>query len=123
MIKLIRCVRRKETVAKDEFRQYWTGDERAFLMRQLTTYAHVYKVVLNVTLDISLNQEIKVDYDIEEEPFDAITEIWWEDYNTMDNALKDEDFVKTRRELEIMDEQFMDHKKSPMFFIDEQVIA
>jgi len=123
MIKLIRCIRRNPNISKDEFRNYWTGDERLRHVQQLITHAQVFKVTQNLTLDISFNEQMREEQGCEEEPYDAIMEIWWENYDIMNNALNGEELVKMRGQLERIDKDFIDTRSSPMFFIDEQIIG
>lgn len=120
MIKLIRCIRRRENVSKESFHHYWTSEQRLRHVQKLLEQANVCQVKVNLTLDITFNDQLREERHCDEEPYDAIIEIWWSDYNTMINALHGEKFVVLRSQLEKMDGQYVDNNCSPMFFTDEQ---
>lgn len=120
MIKLIYCVTKRADLSKDEFSKYWF-ENHAALMRRLAGTLGVVKYIQSHTLATPLNDELPQQRRMEQ-PYDGITEVWYESLETLEKRFIDPAF-REARSLLIQDEaNFVDFSRSRVFFTDERVI-
>lgn len=120
MIKLTFCIKRKDGITMEEFRDYWLNHHGPLFSK----YAKDFKAVRYVqshTIDSPLNEIIKKSRGFADE-YDGIGEIWWQ--SEQDFLAGVNNLEQGIRKMFIDDEaKFIDHKKSSGFFTKEHVLV
>lgn len=121
MIKLVFCLRRRATLSRDEFQDYWRNvhgplvRERAAALGALRyVQVHTGHDELNAGLQASRGGP---------EPFDGVAELWFESAEALAAGLADEDARRAATELLDDERNFIDLENSPLWIADEHEIV
>ncbi len=120
MVKFVYCVRRQPHLSKEEFRKYWL-EKHGPLVRSYAKILRARKYVQSHTLDSELNDFARIPRGAPE-PYDGITEIWWDSAEDIVAALSSEEGQKVNLTLAEDEARFVDLSRSAVFFTEEHTI-
>ena len=114
MYKLVYCVRKRDDIAADKFYRYWL-EEHGPLVRSLAEKIGATKYVQSHTTLPKVNRTF-VESRGFEEPYDGITEVWFEEFLTT------EDSEAATRILADDENKFIDPSRCRVFMTEEHLI-
>ena len=120
MIKFVYCVRRRPELSVEEFRKYWL-ERHGPLVRSMAEALKAVRYVQSHTFDTPLNgiaQQTRASL----EPYDGITEVWWESEQALAQAMSTPEGVAANRRLAEDEARFCDLPRCSVFFTHEHVI-
>jgi uncharacterized protein (TIGR02118 family) len=120
MIKFIYCVRRHPNVSSEEFRKYWLEKHGPYV-RSFAKVLRARRYVQSHTVDSPLNRYAQQPRGTKE-PYDGITEIWWDSADTLLAALSTPEGQKANQLLAEDEARFCDLPNSSVFFAEEHTI-
>ena len=120
MIKLVFCCRRRPELSREEFQRYWL-EEHGRLVRSLREkLPQMRRYVQSHTVADDVNAGMRAGRGTGE-PYDGITEVWFDDLASMGSSSSEEAAAAGRRLLE--DEStFHDFATSSVFVTEEHEI-
>ena len=120
MIKFIYCVRRRPDLTPEGFRKYWI-ENHGPLVRSFAQTLKARRYVQSHTLDTPLNTYAQQPRGTRE-PYDGITEIWWDSAEDLGAALSTPEGQEANRILSEDEARFCDLPKCSVFFTEEHTI-
>lgn len=120
MIKLVYCVKRRGDTSPEEFRKHWLETHGA-LVRRFAEAIKIRRYVQSHTISPEANDFLKSSNGTGE-PFDGITEIWWNNWEDFAAAASPEGMEADRILMED-ERKFIDHSHSVVFFTEEHDIV
>jgi uncharacterized protein (TIGR02118 family) len=121
MIKLIFCLRRRDSRTADEFRRYWL-EHHGPLVAERAAAMGVRRYVQSHTLDSPVNDAMRGPRH-GPDPYDGVAELWWDDLDAVVASTATPEGLKAAREL-IQDEaRFIDFSRSPIWISEEHEIV
>ena len=120
MIKLVYCIRRREDVSAEEFYRYWL-EEHAPLVKSVAPEIGACRYVQSHTILPELNSLMLEGRGLAE-PYDGITEVWWDSREQLDLGLSSEAGMAAGARLVEDESRFIDFSRSRVFFTEEHDI-
>lgn len=120
MVKLVFCLVRKDGLSREEFQRYWR-EEHAELVKRHAETLGIRRYVQAHTTDTPFNQLVR-DLRGAPEDYDGVAELWWDSFDGLVEAGASEDGLKAADELTEDERKFIDHSRSPIFYVDESVV-
>lgn len=120
MIKFVYCVRRHPDVSPEEFLDYWLN-KHGPLVRECATALKAKRYVQSHVLDSPLNA-IARETRGAKEPYDGLTELWWDSEADLAAAMQTPEGQEANRRLAIDEGRFVDLGQSSVFFTREHTI-
>jgi uncharacterized protein (TIGR02118 family) len=120
MVKLVYCIRRREDVSPEEFHRYWLEDHGP-LMRSVAGAIGAVRYVQSHTVQPELNDILRESRGLEE-PYDGVTEVWWESLADLQGAMESEEGQEAQRRLIEDESTFIDFAHSRVFMTEEHGI-
>ncbi len=120
MIKLVYCVRRRQDVPAEKFHRYWL-EEHGPLVRSLAKDMRAVRYVQSHTALPELNEGLRAGRGLAE-PYDGITEVWWESASELQAGGATEAGREAARRLQEDEATFIDFSRSRVFMTDEHEI-
>jgi uncharacterized protein (TIGR02118 family) len=120
MIKLVYCIRRREDVSAEEFHRYWL-EEHGPLVSSVAAAIGAARYVQSHTAEPELNALLQASRGAEE-PYDGITEVWWESLADLRAALETPEGQEAQGRLMQDESTFIDFARSRVFLTEEHVI-
>ena len=120
MIKLVYCIRRRADLTADAFREYWLH-HHAPLVAKHAAALQARRYVQSHTIDPETNALLRGSRS-SGEPFDGITEMWWDDTEALASALGSDDGRRAGAELLEDERNFIDFARSSLFVSEEHAI-
>jgi len=120
MLKLVYCIRRRQDVSAEEFHRYWL-EEHAPLVRSVARAIGAVRYVQSHAVEPELNEVLRASRGAEE-PYDGITEVWWDSRTDLEAALQTTDGLDAQRRLMEDEATFIDFARSRVFMTEEHVI-
>ena len=118
-MKLVFCCRRRPELTREEFQRYWL-DEHGPLVRSLrAAVPQMKRYVQSHTLGDEVNDPIRATRGTTE-PYDGITEVWFDDLGTMGSTT--EEAAEAGRRLLQDESTFIDFAGSSVFVTVEHEI-
>ena len=119
MIKLVFCCRRRPELSREEFQRYWL-DEHGPLVRSLRAQLpQMRRYVQSHTVADEVNDGIRAGRG-SAEPYDGITEVWFDDLSTMGSST--EEAAAAGRRLLEDESTFLDLARCSIFVTEEHEI-
>lgn len=119
MIKLVYIVRKRDDVSDAEFHRYWL-ENHGPLVRSFAKTMRARKYVQSHTIIAGANAAQMASARGMGEPYDGITEVWWESLEDMTASSPEMD--KVARALLEDEAKFIDLKRSTIFVTEEHVV-
>jgi hypothetical protein len=120
MVKLVYCLRKRADVPSEEFYRYWL-DDHGPRVRKLAEAINAKKYVQSHTLAPELNQMFRESRGLAE-PYDGITEVWWENLESLNAGMQSESGIEAHKELLEDEAKFIDFSQSRVFMTEEHTI-
>ena len=120
MIKLVYCVRRREDISEAEFFRYWK-EEHGPLVRSVAAELRARRYVQSHTTASGVNAGLSEGRGLGE-PFDGITEVWWESVDELVAGSASPEGQEAGRRLYEDEARFINFSDSRLFLTDEHEI-
>ncbi len=120
MLKFIYCVRRRPEMSCEAFRKYWL-ENHGPLVRKHAKTLRAKRYVQSHTLDTPLNAAAQTPRNTKE-PYDGITEMWWDKAEDLIAALSSPEGQEVNRLLAEDEARFCDLPNCSVFFTEEHTI-
>jgi hypothetical protein len=117
MIRLITCLKRREDIGPEEFREFWRAPRFDELIEQVVAVSGAELFAKNLTLTVSANQLLMQERGLDE-PFDGVLEYWWHDAAHFETLYNDPRSKAVFREMQDYQQQFADIPESVSFFTE-----
>jgi uncharacterized protein (TIGR02118 family) len=121
MVKLVYCIRRREDVSPEEFRRYWR-EEHGPLVRSVAGAIGAVRYVQGRTVAPELNAILRESRG-SAEPYDGITEVWWESLVALEASMQTPESQDAQRRLLEDESAFIDVARSAVFMTEEHAIV
>lgn len=122
MIKLVYCVRQLPELSRQGFQSYWR-ETHGPLVRERAEKLGIRRYVQVHTLDSPMNEALAASRETEEDPFDGVAELWWDDAQAMGALASTEEGRAAARELLEDERNFIDFGRSVIFVAEENVVV
>jgi hypothetical protein len=119
MIKFMQCIKSKEGISLQEFRQHWQKYEEE--VRALGEAIDAVRVTMSTTLAVKENILIMKKRD-SAWPFDGIAELWMKKVDNLEARLNQPAVKATLQALQAHQQEFVDIENSCFFFTMENVL-
>ena len=120
MIKLVYCVRRKQGIEADEFFRYWL-EKHGPLVKSVARDLHALRYVQSHVTEAGVNAGLSEGRGLGE-PFDGITEVWWESVEELIAGTATPEGRDAARRLHEDESPFIDFADSRLFLTEEHEI-
>ena len=120
MIKLVYCVRRKAGISEEEFSRYWL-EEHGPLVKSVARVLRARRYVQSHTTAAAVNAGLSEGRGLGE-PFDGITEVWWENVDELLAGSNSEAGREAAGRLQEDESRFIDFPDSRLFLTEEHEI-
>ncbi|MEP5765949.1 MAG: EthD domain-containing protein [Halieaceae bacterium] len=120
MIKLVYCIRKRADISEEEFHRYWL-DEHGPLVKSVAEAIGASRYVQSHTVMPEVNAQLRQGRELPE-PYDGLTEIWWETQADMDKGLNSEEGQAAAVRLLEDETKFIDFSQSRLFVTEEHEI-
>lgn len=117
MLKLIYCIRRKDGLTREAFLKTWLQDHAPLVKSYAGAMGAVRYVQSHTGFD-DLNAQFQASRQ-SAEPFDGVTEIWWDSRAAYEAALATPEAKVAGRALFEDEKRFIDFERSSVFFTEE----
>ncbi len=120
MIKLVYCIRKRDDIPEAEFHRYWLEDHGP-LVKSVAADIGACRYVQSHTVLPELNQMLVESRGLPE-PYDGITEVWWESREQLDAGFSSEAGLAASAKLVEDESRFIDFSRSRVFLTEEHEI-
>lgn len=120
MIRLIHCIRKREDLSLEDFRQYWQSPEFDLLIRRTATFFGARRYAKNATLAVDVNLWIVEERNVKV-PFDGVIEYWWDNAAHLLSISHSSSARALRDDMVNFQMKFIDLENGHMFFTDGNV--
>ena len=120
MIKLVYCVRKREDVSSEDFHRYWLN-EHGPLVRGFAAAIKARKYIQSHTVAPEMNQLLVESRGLAE-PYDGITEVWWDDLDSLKAGMESAAGQQAHEALKEDEATFVDFSQCRVFMTEEHLI-
>lgn len=120
MIKLVYCVHRRSDLEPGEFYRYWL-ENHGPLVKSFAEALHARRYVQSHRVETPLN-EVAREPRGAGEPYDGITELWWDSHEELMGALQTPEAQEAHQRLIEDEARFCDLARSCLFLTEEHTI-
>jgi uncharacterized protein (TIGR02118 family) len=120
MIKLVYCLRKRADISSEELYRYWLNDHGP-LVRKFAAAIQATKYVQSHTIAPEMNQVFQESRGLAE-PYDGITEVWWEDLASLKAGMESEAGLEAHQALMEDEAKFVDFSQTRVFMTEEHTI-
>ena len=120
MIKLVYCIRKRADITSEEFNRYW-WEEHGPKVKSVTKVTGALKYVQSHLCASELNRQIQASRALAD-PYDGITEVWWESEQTMAGQTNSPEGVEAMKMLIKDESKFIDFENSRVFVTVEREV-
>ena len=120
MIKLVYCLARRQDVSAEAFASYWLR-EHAPKVAERQKALRAAKYVQSHTVEPEINILLRQSRGLEE-PYDGVTEIWWESVDVLREAMATPDGSRAMEDLLRDEATFIDFERSRCFITREHSV-
>ncbi len=120
MVKLVYCLRKRTEISSEELVRYWLNDH-APLVQKFAEAIRAKKYVQSHTVAPDINQMFREGRGLAE-PYDGITEVWWEDLESLKAGMESEAGREAHQALMEDEAKFVDFSRTRVFMTEEHPI-
>ena len=120
MVKLVYCIRKSGNVSQEEFHRYWLEDHGARVRKHAAALG-ASRYVQSHTLETAINEALQSPRGAKP-AYDGITELWWDDMETLTATMGTPDGALAARDLLEDERHFIDLEASTLFLTEEHEI-
>jgi uncharacterized protein (TIGR02118 family) len=117
MVKLIFALRRRSDLSRDEFQRYWL-EQHGPLVRSHAGALGIRRYVQSHTLPDEFHLALRASRQAPE-PFDGVAELWFDSVEAIGAAASTEAGLAAGLALLDDERRFIDHERSPLWFVEE----
>ena len=117
MIKLMRCLKRRDDISVEDFRRFWSDHEYRMMLEKLAELSEAISHTRSLTLQIDINKEL-ADLHGTLEPYDGVIEICWKNAQTLTVLRESANGLQAADDLLAFEDQFIDRSGSRYFFTE-----
>jgi len=117
LIRFINCIKRRDDISQQEFRNYWNSEEFEELRYKVVAISGAKKSSKSLTLQVEANVLLMQDRGTAE-PYDGTFEYFWDNAASLMDVYDTGDAIAAMREMNGYLEQFVDMSKSSAFFTE-----
>ena len=117
MIRFINCIKKRDDISQQEFRDWWNSEEFDALRERVATISGAIKSTKTYTLQVEANFIIQQDRKTGE-IFDGVFEYFWNDAASLMDTYNTEDAQLARNQMTEFLSQFVDLSNSAGFFTE-----
>lgn len=121
MVKLVYCIRRRDDVPPEEFHRYWL-EQHGPLVHSVAEAIGAVRYVQSHTAAPELNAILR-ELRGSAEPYDGITEVWWESLGALQESMQSPESQDAQRRLLEDEATFIDFARSSVFMTEEHTIV
>lgn len=122
MIKLIFCVKRRQGMPAAEFYDYWLH-RHGPLVKSRAKALNVRRYVQSHTVVAELGEATSAARGMEQQGFDGVAELWWDDLESMQAATGSQAGLDANELLLEDERKFIDLAASTIFFTEEHEVV
>jgi uncharacterized protein (TIGR02118 family) len=122
MIKLVYCARRAPNLSREEFQKYWR-ETHAPLVKERAATLGIKRYIQVHTIDSGFDAALRSSRGSNEEPFDGVAELWWDDKGALASSTATDEARKASRELLEDEGRFIDFSRSVIFVGEEYPVV
>jgi len=122
MIKLVYCLRRVSNLSREEFQKYWR-ETHAPLVKERAATLGIRRYVQVHTIDSGFDGALRSSRGSEEEAYDGVAELWWDDTGSLASSTGTDEARKASRELLEDEGNFIDFSRSVIFVAEENPVV
>lgn len=122
MIKLVYCLRRVPNLSREEFQRYWR-EKHAPLVKERAETLGIRRYVQVHTIDSGFDAALRSSRGSNEEAFDGVAELWWDDTGSLASSTATDEARKASRELLEDEGNFIDFSRSVIFVAEEYPVV
>lgn len=111
MIRLLRCIKKRDDISDMEFRRFWEAPEYHDIFSAYVNQSDGISFQMNLVLKIDLNDEVQKARGTQA-PYDGIVELFWPNAKAAAYLMTDPDGVALVADLAEYESQFVDMSKS-----------
>ena len=120
MVKLVYCLRKRADISSQELYRYWLNDHGALVLK-FAEAIKAKKYVQSHTVAPDMNQTFREGRGLAE-PYDGITEVWWEDLESLRAGMESEAGREAHQALMEDEAKFVDFSRTRVFMTEEHSI-
>jgi uncharacterized protein (TIGR02118 family) len=117
VVKLIFALRRRADLSRDEFQRYWL-EQHGPLVRSHAEALGIRRYVQAHTLPDEFHLALRASREAPE-PFDGVAELWFDSIEAIGAAAATEAGLAAGIALLEDERRFIDHERSPLWFVEE----
>ncbi len=117
MIRFINCIKKRDDISQQEFKDFWNSEKFDDLINQVATVSGATKTLKERTLQVEANMILRQDRGTAEQ-FDGVFEYFWNDAASLMDIYSTEDAQAIMKEMTEYLEQFVDLSNSTGFFTE-----
>ena len=121
MIKMVFCVRKRETVSDEGFYDYWLN-KHGPLVRSYATALRIRRYVQSHTKHNEFGEMVVAQRGMKMPGFEGIAEVWWDSYEDIVEALETQEGQAASAALAEDEARFIDMQASTIFFTEEHIV-
>ncbi len=121
MIKLVFTLRRREDLTRGEFQAYWR-ERHAPLVKRHADTLHIRRYVQVHARDTALDEAVADARGSEPRFYDGVAELWWDSVEELVAGFSSDAGQAAGRELLEDEQRFIDLRRSPLWFGEENVV-
>ena len=122
MLKLVYCLRRVPNLSREEFQKYWR-EKHAPLVKERAATLGIRRYVQVHTIDSGFDGALRSSRGSNEEAFDGVAELWWDDTGSLASSTATDEARKASRELLEDEGNFIDFSRSVIFVAEENPVV
>ena len=120
MIKLVYCIRKRDDIDSEVFYRYWL-EEHGPLVKSVADDIGACRYVQSHTVLHEINAMMVEGRGLAE-PYDGITEVWWENREALEQGLSSAAGIEAGKKLIEDEARFIDFARSRVFMTEEHEI-
>jgi uncharacterized protein (TIGR02118 family) len=121
MIKMVYCITRRDDVKAEDFYRYWL-EEHGPLVKSVAKDLNAVRYVQSHTILTPINELLRESRDRLQEPYDGITEVWWNSREEFEAALQTSGGQAAAARLVEDEARFADFSRCRVFMTQEHEI-
>ena len=117
MIKLVMCIRRKPSMSRAAFQDYWLNQHGPFFKANAEAM-RARKYVQSHTLETPFNEGLRSSRGLQPD-YDGVAEVWFDSEQDLATAMATEEGARLTAALREDENNFIDHANSSAFLVRE----
>lgn len=122
MIKIVFCLHRLPSLTRDAFQTYWR-ETHAPLVRRHAPVLGIRRYVQAHTISHPIFEPVAASRSVQVPEYDGVAELWFDSEEALGATLSSPEGQAAGAELLEDEKRFIDHARSPIFFIRENVVV